>query len=242
MTAASPRTHHARSLFAGIAPSYDLMAELLSFGQNRHWRGFLVSRIVDSDPRRVLDVATGTAGVAIGLARRSERSVVVGLDQSEPMLRRGRAEVARAGLEGRIHVLLGQGERLPFADGTFDALTFTYLLRYVDEPAGVLRELARVVRPGGFVANLEFHVPAGPLWRPGWMIYTRAVLPLAGLLASRAWYRTGRFLGPSISELYRRYPLIEQGRMWNEAGIEAVRYRVMSLGGGIVIWGRRRDE
>jgi demethylmenaquinone methyltransferase / 2-methoxy-6-polyprenyl-1,4-benzoquinol methylase len=232
----SPRTEHARGLFAGIAGNYDVMAELLSFGQNGRWRRFLASRI----PRGgvVLDVATGTAGVAIELGRR-RGARVVGVDQSPEMLAAGREAVERAGLAGEITLMEGQAERLPFPDASFDALTFTYLLRYVDDPGATLAELGRVVRPGGTVACLEFAVPGSSPWQAGWFLYTRMALPLGGLLASRDWYRTGRFLGPSISEFYRRYPLSEQGRMWHEAGLENVRYRTMSLGGAIVIWGVR---
>jgi len=234
----SDRTRHARRLFAGIAPQYDLMAELLSFGQNRRWRRFMVSRLPEMPGGRVLDVATGTAGVAVEVARRTG-ALVVGLDQSPEMLGGARRTVADAGVDGRVQLVLGQGERLPFPDGAFDAVTFTYLLRYVDEPAATLRELTRVLRPGGVLANLEFLVPPNPAWRAAWVLYTRVGLPVGGLAASREWFRTGRFLGPSISGFYRRYPLAEQGRWWRDAGLDPVRYRPMSLGGGVVIWGTK---
>jgi len=227
-------------MFAGVAPSYDLMAQALSFGQNRRWRRFLVGRLGAGPRWTVLDVATGTAGVALEAARRTGARVV-GVDQSPEMLASGRDAIGRAGMDGRVALVLGQAERLPFPDGAFDALSFTYLLRYVDDPAATLSELARVVRPGGTVASLEFAVPVHPLFRAAWMAYTRVVLPASGRLASVEWYRTGRFLGPSITRFYRRYPLEEQGRMWRDAGIERVRYRTMSLGGGIVMWGSRAD-
>jgi demethylmenaquinone methyltransferase/2-methoxy-6-polyprenyl-1,4-benzoquinol methylase len=147
--------------------------------------------------------------------------------------------VDRAGLTSRIELVLAQGERLPFPDASFDAVTFTYLLRYVDDPAAILAELARVLRPGGTLANLEFHLPGNPLWRGLWLLYTRVGLPLAGRLVSRSWYEVGRFLGPSISGFYRRYPLGAQLDLWRAAGIPGVRARVMSLGGGVVVWGRR---
>jgi demethylmenaquinone methyltransferase/2-methoxy-6-polyprenyl-1,4-benzoquinol methylase len=214
------------------------MAELLSFGQNRRWRRFLVSRLQADASERVLDVATGTAGVAIEIARRSGARVV-GLDQSPEMLNGAQAAVDEAGLERRIELVLGRGERLPFPDGAFDAVAFTYLLRYVDDPAATLRELSRTLRPGGTMANLEFLVPPKRVWRAAWTLYTRVGLPLGGRLASREWWSTGRFLGPSISEFYRRYPLAEQGRWWRDAGISPVRYRPMSLGGGVVIWGTK---
>jgi demethylmenaquinone methyltransferase/2-methoxy-6-polyprenyl-1,4-benzoquinol methylase len=234
---ASGRRAHAQSLFAGLPATYDVMAEALSFGQNGRWRRFLASRVPPS-AGLVLDVATGTARVAVEVARRTP-AVVVGLDQSEPMLRRGSLRTQQEGLARRIHMVLGNGERLPFRDGAFDAVTFTYLLRYVDDPGATLAELARVVRPGGTLASLEFHVPSGAVWRPAWRLYTRAVLPAAGRLVSRDWYDVGRFLGPSIEDLYRRLPLKEQLALWRWAGVGDARARVMSLGGGVVVWGRK---
>ncbi|HJP66208.1 MAG TPA: class I SAM-dependent methyltransferase, partial [Actinomycetota bacterium] len=122
----SERTVHARRLFAGLPATYDRMAEALSFGQNGRWRRFLASRI--SGVERGLDVATGTAHVAVEVARRTP-GTFVGLDQSEPMLREGRARIGRVGLSGRIRLVGGSAERLPFPDASFDAVTFTYLLR-----------------------------------------------------------------------------------------------------------------
>src|SRR6266545_2195884 len=237
-TQPSARTRHARELFARLPRTYDRMGALLSFGQDPRWRRFVASRISVPPGGRILDVATGTAAVAIELARWSSAGIV-GLDQSEPMIQGGIERVGAQELDGRIRFVLGQGERLPFPDGAFDAVTFTYLLRYVDDPSATLRELARVVRPGGVLANLEFMVPPNAAWRAAWILYTRVGLPLGGLTASREWFRTGWFLGPSISGFYRRYPLSEQGRWWREAGILPVRYRTMSLGGGVVIWGTK---
>lgn len=232
----SPRVLHARRLFAGIAPGYDVMGEVLSFGQNRRWRRFLTGRIPCGS--RILDVATGTAAVAIDLARH-QGAGVVGLDQSEPMLRAGRDRARRARVADRVSFVLGQAERLPFPDEAFGAVTFTYLLRYVDDPGATLRELVRVLRPGGVMASLEFHVPDGPLWRAGWYVHTRAGLPALGSLASPAWARAGRFLGPSVSEFARRYPLAEQGRLWRAAGMTGVWARRMTFGAGVVLWGVR---
>jgi demethylmenaquinone methyltransferase/2-methoxy-6-polyprenyl-1,4-benzoquinol methylase len=232
----SPRVLHARRLFAGITPGYDAMGEILSFGQNRRWRGFLVSSVPAGPRSRILDVATGTAAVAIDLCRGGGPRVV-GLDQSEPMLLSGRERIRRAGCDGRISLLLGQAERLPFGDRSFDAVTFTYLLRYVDDPPATVAELARVLRPGGVMASLEFHVPSNPVWRVGWQLQTWVVLPLFGLLASRGWFEAGRFLGPSISGFARRYPLREQVEMWRRAGLTDVRTRTLSLGAAVVMRG-----
>jgi demethylmenaquinone methyltransferase/2-methoxy-6-polyprenyl-1,4-benzoquinol methylase len=165
---------------------------------------------------------------------------VVGVDLTEPMLREGQARVAAAGMAPRIALVNGRAEQLPFPDASFDALTFTYLLRYVEDPQATLAELARVVKPGGTMASLEFCVPPGPLWRAAWVGYTRAILPAGGLLLGGGpWLRVGRFLGPNITGHYRRYPVPWTVGAWERAGFTGVGARLMSLGGGLVMWGQR---
>jgi len=231
----SARKRHALALFAGLGPDYDRMGALLSFGQDPRWRRALVARVRAGPGDRVLDVATGTGLVAQELVR-SHGCSVVGLDQSEAML-----AIARAKLPAAVELIRGEAERLPFAEAEFDALTFTYLLRYVDDPLLTLRELARVVRPGGTIAALEFGLPSWP-WRAPWLLYTRLGLPAVGSVASADWYRVGRFLGPSISAFYKRHPLDELAALWQTAGIEGVRVLRMSRGTGIVTWGTRTDD
>lgn len=229
----------ARDLFDGLPDRYDRLAEVLSMGQNRRWRAAMVDAVAACSPESVLDVATGPAGVALELARRTGARIT-GIDITEEMLRTGATKVARGPYHRRISLLVGSAENLPFADCSFGALTFTYLLRYVADPAATIREMARVVRPGGVVASLEFHVPAGPLWHPLWLLYTRALLPAGGwLTGGREWYRVGRFLGPSISEHYRSYPTEWHVRSWQDAGLEDVKVRLMSLGGGVVMSARK---
>ena len=237
MAEVSARTRHARELFAPLGPTYDRYARLLSFGQDPRWRAFLVARVPD-DALRVLDVASGTAAVAIALAGAVPGRTVTGIDQSAEMLAAGRERVERAGVGGRIELREGRAESLPFDDAEFDALTFTYLLRYVEDPAATLRELVRVVRPGGTIAMLEFGVPGGA-WRPLWELYVRVGLPAAGAVVSPAWREVGRFLGPSIRGFYERCPLGALLELWREAGVRDVRVRRLSLGGGVVVWGAR---
>jgi demethylmenaquinone methyltransferase/2-methoxy-6-polyprenyl-1,4-benzoquinol methylase len=227
----SERTEHARELFAPLAASYDRVGAVLSLGQDPRWRRFLVSRL-PADGGHVLDVATGTGLVAEELLRRGFR--VTALDQSPEML-----TVARQRLGRRSEVVQASAEELPFPDASFDHLTFTYLLRYVDEPGSVLAELARVVRPGGVVVSLEFGVPRGPA-RPLWEAYVGGVLPLAGLVLRDGWREVGGFLRGSIREFWSRYPLERQLELWHAAGIDGVAARRLSLGGAVVIWGRRR--
>jgi demethylmenaquinone methyltransferase/2-methoxy-6-polyprenyl-1,4-benzoquinol methylase len=229
----------AKALFSGLPGRYDRLAELLSMGQNRRWRREMVDHIVSEPPGRVLDVASGTACVALQLARRSGARVI-GLDLTSAMLRQGAENVAAAGESERIQLVLGRGEQLPFPDASFDALTFTYLLRYVEDPAATLAELARVVKPGGAISSLEFLLPPNAVWRGAWFCYTRLVLPAAGYLTGgEEWWKVGRFLGPNISNHYRRFPVAWTERAWRDAGIDRVGIRQMSLGGGLVMWGRR---
>jgi demethylmenaquinone methyltransferase / 2-methoxy-6-polyprenyl-1,4-benzoquinol methylase len=220
----------ARELFAPIGPSYDRVGALLSFGQDPRWRRFLVSRL-PRDGGHVLDVATGTGLVAAELVRRGFR--VTGVDQSPEML-----AGAHRRFEGRVELVEASAESLPFAGGAFDHLTVTYLLRYMDDPGATLAELARVVRPGGIVASLEFGVPLG-LARPAWELYVRAGLPLAGRVLRNGWREVGDFLGGSIRTFWEAYPLERQLELWSAAGIEDVEVRRLSLGGGVVTWGRR---
>jgi len=220
----------ARTLFAPLGPTYDRYSSLLSFGQDPRWRRFLVSRLDVSAQDAVLDVATGTGLVARELVRRFGCSVV-GLDQSPEML-------AVAGERARglqVTLVEGRAESLPFADGEFAALTFTYLLRYVDDPQAAVRELARVVRPGGTIAMLEFAVPHG-VWRPLWELWVRVGLPTAGRVISPGWHDVGGFLGPSIRDFWKRYDPVE---LFRAGGIADVRAQRLSLGGGVVVWGRR---
>jgi len=229
----------ARQLFAPLPARYDVLAAVLSLGQDRRWRSTTIDRVSGSDPSLILDVACGPCGVTKSLAKRT-KARIVGLDQSEEMLRMGLENVRRSRLKDRVSLVLGRAEQLPFGDATFDALTFTYLLRYVEDPAATLRELARVVKPGGPIASLEFAVPEHKVWRLAWWFYTRVVLPVAGLITGgKAWWNVGRFLGPSITMHYRAYPIPWTVNAWQQAGIEHVEVRPMSLGGGVVISGYR---
>jgi demethylmenaquinone methyltransferase/2-methoxy-6-polyprenyl-1,4-benzoquinol methylase len=237
----STRKREALGLFAGLPGQYDLIAALFSFGQDPRWRRTMCRRLRLSDQDRMLDVATGTGMVAERLVRRSGCSVVA-LDQSEEMLGQAHRRVAAdALLRERVRIVQGEAEDLPFSDGEFDGLTFTYLLRYVDDPGATMRELARVVKPGGQIASLEFGVPPRLWLRLAWRVYTWVGLPALGRLVSRDWYEVGRFLGPSIAGFYERYPLERVVELWREAGIDSVEARRMSLGGGVVMWGVKGD-
>lgn len=234
----SPRVRHAETLFRGIAPEYGWMGALLSFGQDVRWRRAVVDAVRPRPGATVLDVASGTGLVARAIARRGAR--VVQLDPSLPMLEGGLVRTRASGLDGRIRAVAARAEEIPFADGAFDALTVTYLLRYVDDPAATVRELLRVVRPGGAIASMEFHVPPAVWARGAWRLYTGRVMPVIGTAVSPAWAATGRFLRPSIEGFYRRYPLPEQLEWWLAAGLEGIHARTMSNGAAVIVAGTRR--
>jgi demethylmenaquinone methyltransferase/2-methoxy-6-polyprenyl-1,4-benzoquinol methylase len=223
----------ARELFAPIGPTYERYATLLSYGQDPRWRRFLVSRIEAGPGDRVLDVATGTGMVARELVRQKGCSVV-GVDQSPEMLLE-----ARARSNGDIELVEASAETLPFADGEFDALTFTtscgtWLTPLPRSPgAGACRPLGRDC--GSLGSGLPLVA-----WRPLWQPHVRAVLPGAGLAIDSGWREVGAFLGPSIRGYWAAWPLERQLSAWRDAGLEDVEARSLSVGGGIVTWGRKR--
>jgi len=231
---ASPTKRQALDLFRNLPRRYDQLSAALSFWQDPRWRRALVDAVAPAAGERILDVATGTGMVAAELLARAD-CTVVGLDQSAEMLAGARARFAASSDGARVELVEGQAERLPFADATFDALTFTYLLRYVDDPPATMRELARVVRPGGRVASLEFGVPPRVLPRLAWRFYTAVGLPVLGRVFSRDWAAVGRFLGPSIAGYYARHPLPAIAGYWRDAGLQDVSVRRMSFGGGVVM-------
>jgi len=177
---------------------------------------------------RILDVAAGTGLITRRLA--AAGADVVSLDQSSEML----ARAVERGAAGTV----ATAEHLPFGDEEFDAVTFGYLLRYVDSVPGAMAEITRVVRPGGRVGMVEFGRPKGA-WRPLWWIFTRIILPVAGSLISRPWYDVGFFLGPSIDTFVDAWPPPRLAEAWEEAGLVDVVVRRMSLGGGLVMTARK---
>lgn len=222
-------TSVARSLFAPLAPAYERWARILSLGQDARWRATMVDRLDSGSNSTVLDIAAGTGSITRLLAQTGAR--VISVDQSPRMLQ----EAVDRGATG----VVASAESLPFADASFDAVTFGYLLRYVDDVGGCLTEIARVLRPGGGVGMVEFGRPRG-VWGLLWWGYTRLVLPAAGLVAGRGWYRVGRFLGPSVDAFAARYPPSRLTEIWRAAGFDDVEARRLSLGGGLVMWGRKR--
>ena len=217
----------ARRIFNGIGATYERAGAVLSFGQDARWRARLVDSLHAAPRDVVLDVATGTGLVARAVSERYGCEVV-GLDRSADMLS------AAAARDGHIPLVRARAESLPFADESFDHLTFTYLLRYVDDPAATMRELARVVRPGGRIAALDFGLPPNPLLRAMWRVYTSIGLPLIGRAISPRWASVGAFLRGSIERFNAAHPQHIVERYWCDAGLVDVHVSRMSFGAGVV--------
>jgi demethylmenaquinone methyltransferase/2-methoxy-6-polyprenyl-1,4-benzoquinol methylase len=228
----------AQDLFDGVAPSYDTWAQVLTFFQYLHWRDFLVSRMALRPGNLVLDVCTGTAGVAMEIADHHDGKIV-GLDVSHSMLQAGLRAIEKKSLDGRIQLTQGRAEHLPFPDETFDAVVFTYLLRYVKDPDATIRELSRVLKPGGELLSLEFGLPEALWVRTLWEIYNRVVMPVMTIPVSRSWHRMGCFLGPSISGFCQRYPVDRLAAIWRDNGIPLVETKPLLKGAAVVMWGTK---
>lgn len=222
----------AQEIFDGVAENYERPAQIFGLGQYRYWHRELVGLVAATTPSHVLDMCTGTGLIADEL-RRQTTAAIVGVDLSRAMLKQARGRGVEAAL------IQADARRPPFTAEAFDAVVFSYLLRYVDDLPGTLLRLGALVRPRGLMASLEFGVPQGP-WKPAWQLYTRALMPVGLALLSPGWRRVGGFLGRSISEFYERWPIERQLRAWHTAGFQDVQTRSLSLGGGLLIWGTRQ--
>ncbi|MDQ7040916.1 MAG: bifunctional demethylmenaquinone methyltransferase/2-methoxy-6-polyprenyl-1,4-benzoquinol methylase UbiE [Rhodothermus sp.] len=173
------------AMFDAIAPRYDLLNRILSAGIDRRWRRQAVDLIALEEPRRVLDVATGTADLAIEVARRLPVERVVGVDIAESMLRIGQEKVARLGLNDRVVLRKGDAEKLPFSDAQFDAVLVAFGVRNFEDLDRGLQESYRVLKPGGVLVVLEFSHPRIPIIRTLYRWYAHHILPRIGAWLSR---------------------------------------------------------
>ncbi|MDE2058891.1 MAG: bifunctional demethylmenaquinone methyltransferase/2-methoxy-6-polyprenyl-1,4-benzoquinol methylase UbiE [candidate division NC10 bacterium] len=218
-----------RRMFGGIAPRYDLLNRLLSLARDRYWRREAVAHAQLPSGGMALDVCTGTADMALELARQFPSArAIIGVDFCLPMIRIAAEKVARKGLTDRVRVQVGSAEALPFGVDTFDAVTIAFGIRNVVDRKCGLTELCRVLRPGGVGIILEFAMPRGPLF--GWLyrVYFHWGLPwLGGLISGDA--QAYRYLPASVSV----FPAPQElSRMMEEVGFCDVHFRTLT--GGIV--------
>ena len=227
-----------RRMFAGIAPRYDLLNRLLSAGRDRYWRREAAAHAQLSQGALALDICTGTADLAIELARQFPwAGSIVGVDFCLPMLRLGADKVSRSGLTHRIRLQAASAEALPFGADTFDAATVAFGIRNLLDRRRGLAELNRVLRPGGRGIILEFAVPQGRLFGPLYRFYFHRVLPWLGgaISGDRGAYS---YLPASVSNFPSPREL---ARLMEEVGFQDVRFRAMTCGIVTLHVGRKRQ-
>lgn len=171
-------------MFDTISGNYDGLNRVISFGIDVKWRRKVLKLVAAKNPERILDIATGTGDLAILMAQTNAREIV-GADISEGMLEVGRKKVAEKGLEGRIKLVYGDSEKLPFADNHFDAITVAFGVRNFETLEKGLAEILRVLKPGGIFVILETSVPVKFPFKQGYKFYTRFILPLIGRMFSK---------------------------------------------------------
>jgi len=226
--AMAEREQYVRDLFRRVAPRYDLLNRLLSFRRDVGWRRFTAAKAELKPGARVLDIATGTGDLAFELARYvGKEGQVVGLDFVEEMLVRARAKAKANGLADVCEFIQGNALDLPFPDGSFDAATIAFGLRNVTDRERCLREMRRVVRPGGRVLVLEFSQPVWPVFRQVYFLYFRHLVPLIGRLI-QGDPDTYRYLPETVLAFPDQEAL---AAMLRAAGLRDVRY--YNLTGGI---------
>lgn len=215
-----------QQMFGAIAPRYDFLNRLLSFGIDRRWRTKAVQLLSYGEGARILDVATGTGDVALEIAKSTPPSVrITGADFCREMVELGREKVAASPFADRIEMLVAPCEELPFPDDTFDSVTIAFGIRNVVDRRVGLVEMRRVLKPGGRLIILEFSTPRSALFRRIYYFYFRTVLPMIGGLFSR--YNAYRYLPDSVLE----FPSIgEFSRMISETGFRNVRVRELTFG------------
>ena len=215
-----------RQMFDDIAHRYDLLNRLLSFGIDRRWRRFAVSQLSIPKGGRVLDIATGTCDVALEIAEKTDPSVlIVGEDFTQGMLVQGQAKLKGSKHGERILLVNAPCEEIPHPDSCFDAITIAFGIRnVVDRPAG-LREMFRVLKPGGRVVILEFSNPRSELFRKLYYFYFQKLLPaIGGLLSQRSAYQ---YLPDSVLE----FPSQEEfSQLMGEAGFQRLQYCDQTFG------------
>lgn len=231
------RSERIREMFNAIAPRYDLLNRLLSLGVDRRWRRFAVGQIRWTPGGRILDVATGTADVALEIAAQTPDSVhISGIDFSSEMVERGRDKIQAAGLAGRVELLVAPCEAIPFADATFDAVIIAFGIRNVVDRLRGLQEMARVLKPGGTMVVLEFSTPRSRLFAALYRFYFHSVLPRIGGILSD--YRAYRYLPASVEEFPARHEFMS---LMRKAGVHHTSHFDLTYGIATVYIGAKHS-
>jgi len=180
----SSKKNQVREMFDTISGNYDGLNRMMTFGIDRSWRKQVVALVSKTKPKKILDIATGTGDLAIMLAQIDD-SQVTGLDLSPGMLEIGKQKVFAAGLDKQVDMVIGDSEKLPFDDDSYDAITVSYGVRNFEDLNKGLLEINRVLRPGGILVILETSLPTKFPYKQGYNVYSKTLLPLLGTLFSK---------------------------------------------------------
>jgi demethylmenaquinone methyltransferase/2-methoxy-6-polyprenyl-1,4-benzoquinol methylase len=212
-------------MFDGIARRYDLLNRIISLGVDQRWRRRTTAALEVPEGGRILDLATGTADLALMVARQHPTAQVVGLDPSTKMLEVGHVKVADAALGDRVELVVGDAQALPFPDDSFDGICMAFGIRNVPDRPRALREMARVTRRDGRIAILELSEPRGGLLGPLARFHVHTVVPWMGSLLSGA--KEYRYLQRSIAA----FPDAEQfAEILRDAGLDVLRVEPLTFG------------
>jgi len=195
---AKAKEKHVHEVFERIAPKYDFMNDLLSFRRHKAWRRFALRKMNIQPGQTALDLCCGTCDWTIAIAERNGGAEVTGLDFSEQMLRYGRMKVERAGLTRQIKLIQGNAMDLPFADDSFDFVTIGFGLRNLPDYVQALKEMHRVLKPGGRVVCLELSKPVWQPFKAIYYVYLNGILPLLGKLFAKS-YQQYKWLPESLA-------------------------------------------
>lgn len=220
------KTQQVEAMFDSIAPAYDFMNSAMSFGLHRRWLSKALKIITADSPRDILDVATGTADVAIAMARRLPEASITGIDLSEGMLEIGRRKVDKAGLGNRITLSQADCLHLPFADNSFDAITVAYGVRNFEHLLEGYKEMTRVLRKGGRLVVIELSTPTSFIVKPFYKLYTKCVIPTVGRIVSKD-VRAYSYLPESIAAVAQGSAMTS---LMQQAGLTATTHRPLTLG------------
>lgn len=220
------KTRQVEAMFDSIAPAYDFMNSAMSFGLHRRWLRKAIKEVIATTPAKILDVATGTADVAIAIARELPQADVTGIDLSEGMLEVGRRKVTKASIGERITLQQADCLHLPFADNSFDCITVAYGVRNFEHLLEGYKEMYRVLREGGKLTVIELSTPTSKLVKPFYKFYTRCIIPVAGRLVSKD-VRAYSYLPESIAAVAQGKAMTAQ---MEEAGLRDTACRPLTFG------------
>lgn len=228
-------------MFDNIAPAYDLMNRLMTLGTDRSWRRKVVKMATPrdgSEPLELLDVATGTADLAISLAKAAPHALVTGVDLSEGMLAIGRKKIEEIGMSRRISLKQADCLNLPFPSGTFSSVTVAFGVRNFEHIDRGYREMARVLKPGGRLIVLELSVPTNPVVKPFYNFYTRRVIPFAGRMISKD-SSAYTYLPKSIAAMPQGEKMLKR---MTEAGLSGATLRRLTFGVATIYSAMKSDS